>query len=62
VASMMVVHYDAEAEATYVELSDAPWSRTVELIDAYLLVDLDDSGVPVGVEVLDAPADIQERV
>ncbi|MGH9065201.1 MAG: DUF2283 domain-containing protein [Acidimicrobiales bacterium] len=58
----MIVHYDADLGATYVELSDAPAARSTEVLDAYVLVNLDGAGAPVGVEVLDAPASITEAV
>ncbi len=51
----MLVTYDPEANATYVSLSDAPVAETVQLRDS-VSVDLDESGEPVGVELLMAPA------
>lgn len=48
---------DHEAEAAYIRLSAAPVARTVEINDS-ILVDLDDMGVAVGIEILSLDADI----
>jgi hypothetical protein len=34
--------------------------RTVELLDAHLLVDVDESGYPIGIEILCAPAVVEK--
>ena len=52
------VEYDAEADAAYIRLSQAPVERTVDLESSGLgmpvLVDIDESGRIVGFEILDA--------
>jgi uncharacterized protein YuzE len=57
-----VVEFDSEVPATYVRLRDDAMARPVEVIDAYCMVDLDAAGEPLGVEILDAPADISDPV
>lgn len=56
----MIVRYDTEAEATHITLRHADVARTVEVIDSFLWVDVDEHGLPVGIEFLDTPADIDE--
>jgi uncharacterized protein YuzE len=57
----VLVRYDSEADATYVELEpQAAASRTIEVLDGHLLVDVDRSGRPIGIEILCAPADVDE--
>jgi uncharacterized protein YuzE len=57
----VLVRYDSEADATYVQLeADAVVARTVEVLDGHLLVDVDDSGQPIGIEILCAPAEVDE--
>jgi uncharacterized protein YuzE len=56
----VIVRYDTEADATYITLQCAPVARTIEVIDSFAWVDVDDVGLPVGIEFLDAPADIDE--
>jgi uncharacterized protein YuzE len=57
----VLVRYDAEADATCVQLdAEATVARTVDLLDGYLLVDVDGSGHPIGTEVLSAPAEVDE--
>ena len=72
----VMVEFDPEVPATYVRLRDDAVARTVEVIDAYCMVDLDaagarlreagakmlNAGEPLGVEILDAPADISETI
>jgi uncharacterized protein YuzE len=58
----VVVEFDPEVRATYVRLRDDPVARTVEVMDAYCVVDLDAAGEPLGMEILDAPADISQPV
>lgn len=58
----MLVHYDSEADATTVELGSGEVSRTVEVVDGHVLVDLDAQGRPVSVEILCAPADVDDSV
>ena len=57
-----VVEFDSEVPATYVRLRDDAMARPVEVIDEYCMVDLDAAGEPLGVEILDAPADISDPV
>jgi uncharacterized protein YuzE len=47
----MKVTYDQQADALYIELDDAPVSRTVH-IDRGTLVDLDAQGRLIGVELI----------
>jgi uncharacterized protein YuzE len=56
----VIVRYDTEADATYVTLQRADVARTIEVIDSFAWVDVDEAGVPVGIEFLVAPADIDE--
>jgi uncharacterized protein YuzE len=59
----MVVDYDTEASATYVELAgydEARAAHTVEVMRGLVTVDVDSSGEPIGIEVLRAPAEIDE--
>lgn len=56
----MIVRYDTEADATYITLQRAEVARTIEVIDSFAWVDVDDAGLPVGIEFLDSPADIDE--
>jgi uncharacterized protein YuzE len=59
----MLVRYDSEADVTYVQLEpEAIVARPVELLDAHLLVDVDESGHPVGIEILCGPAEVNELV
>jgi uncharacterized protein YuzE len=57
---VVIIRYDTEADATYVTLRHADVARTIEVIDSFLWVDLDEAGLPVGIEFLDAPADVDE--
>ncbi len=45
------MQYDAEADACYLELNRSPVARTVHLADS-VMVDVDEIGEPVGVELL----------
>lgn len=57
----VLVRYDSEADATYVQLEpEAVVSRPVEVLDGHLLVDVDRSGHPIGIEILCAPAEVDE--
>ena len=59
----MVVDYDTDAGATYVELAgydEARADHTVEVVRGLVTVDVDSSDEPVGVEILRAPAEIDE--
>lgn len=58
----MLVHYDSEADATTIEVGTGELSRTVEVVDGHVLVDVDAEGRPVSVEILCAPADVGEPV
>ena len=50
---------DGSLEAAYVQVSDAPVATTREVIKSVLLVDLDENGELVGVEIL-APVKISQ--
>jgi uncharacterized protein YuzE len=56
----VIIRYDTEADATCVTLRSADVARTIEVIDSLVWVDIDDAGIPVAIEFLDAPADIDE--
>lgn len=58
---MMIVSYDVEAGATYLELSEEPVARTVTVSDL-VAVDVDEAGTPVGVEFAVAPNKITDRM
>jgi uncharacterized protein YuzE len=61
----MVVEYDTEADATYVQLpgyDETKADRTVEIVQGLVTVDVDRSGAPLGVELLCAPADVDEAM
>lgn len=49
----MRIDYDRDADAIYVSLTEMPVART-EKVDDLTLVDVDDDGTPVGVEILNA--------
>lgn len=49
------VTFDAEADAAYIQLGDAPVARTVDH-GGRVLVDVDADGQPVGVEIIGVPA------
>jgi uncharacterized protein YuzE len=51
------VQHDPQADACYLEMSDKPVVRTVLLSDG-VMVDVDESGEPVGVEFLWARDDV----
>ena len=51
----MLVTYDPEVDASYVRVSDGAVVSTDSFTDL-VAVDLDAAGVPVGLEVLKAPA------
>ena len=55
----MYVSYDTEAGATYVQVAEGDVSRTADLSDL-VAVDLDDDGVPVGVEFLALPGGVTD--
>lgn len=56
----MIVRYDTEADATCLTLRHADVAHTVEVIDSFVWVDVDRNDLPVAIEFLDAPADIDE--
>lgn len=59
----MVIDYDTNAGATYVELAGYDESRadhTVEIVRGLVTVDVDSFDEPIGVEILRAPAEIDE--
>ncbi len=47
----MIFSYDHDADALYIEMADAPVARTRQF-DEGTIVDLDESGKVVGIEVL----------
>jgi uncharacterized protein YuzE len=57
----MLVSYDPEAGATYVEFTDDQVARTVSLSDL-VMVDVDLHGDVVGVEFVVAPRDITDAM
>lgn len=57
----MYVSYDPAAGATYVRLAEGSVAET-RLVGDLVAVDLDDSGVPVGVELLMLPSRIDTQV
>jgi uncharacterized protein YuzE len=58
---IVLVRYDAEGDATYVQLEpEAGVARTVEVLDGHLLVDVDDDDRPIGIEFLCGPAEVDE--
>jgi uncharacterized protein YuzE len=58
----VIVRYDTEADATYIILGEAPIGRTIELVDSFVWADVDDQGRLVGIEILQAPADIDDAL
>lgn len=56
----MKVTYDKTVDAMYIYLSAAKVAKTVP-INANVVVDLDDSGKLVGVEVLDASHQVDQK-
>lgn len=58
----MIVRYDTDANATYITFQRADIAHTIEVIDSFAWVDVDGAGLPVGIEFLDPPADIDETV
>lgn len=46
------VKHDEEAAATYIKLSDQSQFKTITIGDR-VMVDVDDQGEPVGIEILD---------
>ena len=47
----MKIRIDKDADAMYIELSDAPFSKN-QKIDSSTIVDLDNKGNIIGIEVL----------
>ena len=56
----VMIEYDSEARATYVRLVDeAPRGvRPVEIVEGHIVVDVDESGHPIGVEILEPPTEV----
>jgi uncharacterized protein YuzE len=52
----MFAETDLKTGATYVQLSEAPVARTLLHLSDVIMVDVDEYGAPVGVEVV-APVD-----
>jgi len=62
---LMVVEYDTEADATYVQLpgyDESSVDRVVEVERGFVTVDVDASGAPLGIEFLCAPANVSDGV
>jgi uncharacterized protein YuzE len=57
----MLVQYDTEAGATYVELSGAAVAGTVHISDL-VMVDVDEAGAPRGIEFAVAPSQITDSM
>lgn len=57
----MYVSYDPDARATYVEWEAGPIARTVEVSDL-MMVDVDDHGRPLGVEILTLPDKVTQSM
>ena len=49
----MKIEYDAEVDIMYIELRDADVKESDE-VSSGVIVDFDDQGLPVGIEILDA--------
>ena len=49
----MKIEYDAQVDIMYIELRDADIQESDEAADG-VVVDYDEHGVPVGIEILDA--------
>ncbi len=58
----MLVEYDSEAHATYISLVDQDPTSQIEIQAETVVVDLGQSGQPVGVEILLAPAQVTPSV
>jgi uncharacterized protein YuzE len=58
----VLVRYDSEADATTVVLGSAAVARMVEVVDGHVMVDVDSSGQPVGIEILSAPSVVDEAI
>jgi uncharacterized protein YuzE len=50
---MMKIEYDAEVDIMYIELRGTPIEESDE-VSPGVIVDYDENGVPVGIEILDA--------
>ena len=57
----MMVQYDTEAGATYVQLTDAAVAGTVSVSDL-VMVDVDEAGQPVGVDFAVLPSRISDSM
>jgi uncharacterized protein YuzE len=58
----MIVNYDTESEATYIEIvPGAKIAKTVSISDL-VMVDVDDAGKPVGVEFVMRPNQITDMI
>jgi uncharacterized protein YuzE len=57
----MRITYDARARAAFVYVSDAPIRETREITET-VLIDLDDDGNVVGIELLDVDAPTVEDI
>jgi len=54
-----MVSYDATARALYIEFEESEVARTIELSKSVFL-DIDENGLPVGLEVLDSSGPLQD--
>ena len=55
----MKIEYDREADAAYLRLSQKKPERSIE-VSKYVIIDVDDNGQPVGIEVLFASKTLQD--
>ncbi len=46
----MKLHYSPETDSLYIELNDNPSTESIEVADG-LVVDVDDAGNPVGIDI-----------
>lgn len=53
----MNIEYDNRERTAYIQLADREIAESVEC-SPYCIVDLDDEGRPVGIEIIDAPEDV----
>ncbi|MEK7163388.1 MAG: DUF2283 domain-containing protein [Patescibacteria group bacterium] len=52
----MKIDYDKVADAVYVRLKDCKIKKTIRITDR-LMIDIDDTGATVGIEILDASSE-----
>ena len=49
----MKITWDAQARAVYVYVSDAPRAAQTQCLDGTVVLDMDDGGTVLGIEILD---------